>query len=384
MAMPKRLLALALFACTAAASDTDGGHAPPRRWTHPCGPASGSSRSLARAAESFGGIIWSYRAKKSIVAPPVTWDGVAFVIDGKSLVALDTATGKKLGRIAVDVADPRPAVDESSVFLREGARLAQYKHQGKRFARRWSFNVGADAGHPRILNGEIYVPSGKGLYRLRAGSRKPVWVTEGNYRGEPAVFRDMVYALRDTGGKLMLVMHKRSDGTKVSECEVGDAARKGGRVVMTDGLGAVLLPPHANRAWALVAADGKKVSPIRTVKLHSQPTGGRSMFLALDAKDRWAILQKKGSRPLVSKQQRPDLVEGAPGCIFLSPSIICFGTWAADVNANRIFWHLSERKDVSAFAKGLDWIPVPAGHERLLVVPRGSKYVHAIGPEKIG
>ena len=46
--------------------------------------------------------------------------------------------------------------------------------------------------------------------------------------------------------------------------------------------------------------------------------------------------------------------------------------------------YLSERHDAPQFAKGLHFGAVPAGHELLLVVPRGAKSLCAIGPEAIG
>ena len=382
LTMHKGLLAILLLATLAAASDTDGGHAPPRRWNHPRGPASGSARSLAEAPRTFGGVLWTYRARKTILAPPVTWDGVAYFVDGETLVAVDTETGKLQGRIKVAAKSPRPACWDGSVFLREGTRLVQYRHQGRKLVRRWFFDGGEGAGYPRVLDGEIYLPTEKGLLRLRAGSKKPAWTAKGSYRGEPAIFKDHVYALRDSGDKLQLVMHRRTDGAPVAECDVGSADRVGGRVMVTDGLAAVLLPPHDKRIWALVKDDGKTLKFAKRLKLLTQPMGGREMLLALTDKGVWTVLRLKKSFPLVGKAARPDLVVGAPSCVFLN-RIVCFGTWASNINANRILWHLSERPDTRVFANGLHFGAVPAGHQRLLVVPRGAKALCAIGPEII-
>ncbi len=383
LTMLKGLLFGLLLATFAAASETDGGHAPPRRWTHARGPASGSARSLARAPRTFGGVLWTYKARDVIAAPPVTWDGVAFVVDGKSLVALDTGTGKLLARTRVDTASPRPACWDDAVFLREGSRLVQYRRQGRRLVRRWSFDGGPGAGHPRVLDGEIYLPTKKGLLRLRAGSKRPAWTTSGKYRGEPAIYRDHVYALRNVGETLQLVMHRRTDGVAVAECDVGSAARTGGRVVVADGIAAVLLPPHERQIWSLVQIDGKTLKPARKKTLLTEPMGGKNMLLALSDKSVWTIIRLKKDVPLVSKKRRPDLVVGAPSGVFLN-KIVCFGTWAANVNANRILWHVNERKDTTEFKNGLHFAAVPAGHELLLMVPRGAKSLCAVGPEEIG
>ena len=101
----KWLASLFLLSSTLLAAEGDAGTARAERWTHPRGPASGSGRSHAEPPHSFGGILWSHKTKKTILCPPVTWDGVAFLCDGTGksmqIVAVDVETGARLARATV-------------------------------------------------------------------------------------------------------------------------------------------------------------------------------------------------------------------------------------------------------------------------------------------
>jgi len=389
----KALLVALLLAGPAIASETDGGHAPAERWTHPRGPASGSARTTARPPRSFGKIRWTLPAKAGFLAPPVTWDGVAFLVDGKAknktaqLLAIDTDNGKLLARTTITSAGwPRPAVHRRSVFLLEaGQRLVEYTYKGKTLRRGWEFDGGAGASPARILNGEIYFPTRDGLLRLRPGSKKPVWTAKGRFLGAPAVFRDHVYAVTEADGKFGLAALRRSDGGLAASCLIGPLEKPALiRVVVGDNIAAVRL---AKTKWAIIELDPKKpaLKLNRTETMFRQPIAGR-MLLSLN-KAGWCIFRTKGKRTthcFVQRKDRPDLVAGTASPIVLAGHRICFGTWLGDLQTNKIFWHLNERPDRTTFAKGLFWAAVPAGHERLLVVPAGGKALHCIESEEIG
>lgn len=393
------LLALALLAFTARAQDPDGGYAPAERWTHPRGPASGSARSYAASPATFGGVLWKLKAKKAFLAPPVTWDGIAYVVDGSSeaatLLAVQARSGKVMSRVGLkEPGTPRPALHDHSVFLLEEDRLlVQYRFDGRKLARRWSFDGGSGCSPARVLKGEIYLPTRKGLLRLRAGSKKPVWTAPGEYAGEPAVFGGHVYALERREGTFRLAVYRRLDGERVVDCELGPApaGAQGGNVVISSGLAAVLLPPAGKQTWSLIEVTAGETPTLRfarKVKLLTEPMGGRTMMLALDDQSRWAILRvakkKPPMFPLTDKQQRPDLVVGAAASTFLSDGVVCFGSWAADVNANQVLWHIDERKDTRGLENGVRFCAVPYDHERLLLVTRDGRTLCAIGPEEIG
>ena len=92
-------LLLLLLVHTAQAQTADGELAERDRWTHFRGPASGSGGTLEATPASLGKIKWSFKArgKDVLLGPPLTWDGVAFLIVGTRkqarLVALDPETG---------------------------------------------------------------------------------------------------------------------------------------------------------------------------------------------------------------------------------------------------------------------------------------------------
>ena len=75
---------LVLLATSASAREPDGAIAPAGRWTHTRGPASGSARSHAPAIETLGEIAWIFQTKQPVRAPPLAWDGVGYLILGKS------------------------------------------------------------------------------------------------------------------------------------------------------------------------------------------------------------------------------------------------------------------------------------------------------------
>jgi hypothetical protein len=394
--MRKATLALLLLlAASAPAQEDDGGRAPPERWSHPRGPASGSARSHARVPWSYKGILWTVKAKASFLAPPVTWDGVGFALDVTrkkvTLIAFDR-DGTVLARTVLKPPVlPRPAAWDRSVFLvEEGARLTQIRLKGRSFTRPWTYEAGEGCDPPRILSGEIYMVTPRGLERLRPGSGTPVWTAKGMYRGEPAILRGHVYALRRTEeGRRELVVLKRSDGEIVLSAPVPGAASSepGVRVAVSEAMVAVGLPSEEEN-WILFKREEKegklRVTGARAETLVTDPIVG-GMALALTPKETWSVFLF-GKRPLfhiVSKKDRPELIDGATSPIALN-GMICFGTWAADVNTNRIFWHLTEHRKIKEFDKGLRFNAVPMDHELLLVVPKDGKRIHAIGPEIIG
>jgi hypothetical protein len=386
---------LAALAAVASAGESDGGHAHPERWTHPDGPASASRRSLARAPLSFGGILWSYRAKRQVLAAPLAWDGAVFVLDGTpqaaTLVALDAEDGKPLARAEVAApGEPRPAVHDRSLFVLErGSDLVQYRLEGRKLARTWTFAAGAGASAPRIHEGEIYLTGPQGLVRLREGRSRAVWTAVGGFIGEPAVFGGHVYALRREGASLVLAALARADGREVASATVAPTApAKGGdRVAVSEEIVVARIGPASRAIIARKETDGNPVLTLaRTIEVLSEPVVGRAIVALAKpgGEAAWTVFQLEGRRqvfPFVREKQRPDLVAGAAPPVLLQETF-CFGKWAADVNANLVFWHLDEKRGVRDFANGVRHA-VPAGHERLLVVTHDGKALHLVGPEEL-
>ena len=189
-ALPMRPPAALLLLAAAVLAD-DGGIAPDTRWSHARGPASCSAQSFADPPETFGGFAWTYKSKSVIRHPPVVWDDAIFLVegDGKSgdLVVLDAETGKSWAHTSLR-SPGEPALASRSAFLvEEGKTLVQFQLDGRALQRGWTYDVGAGASPPRIVDGEIYVATSAALLSLRAGLSRPVWKVDGAFAGEPAV-----------------------------------------------------------------------------------------------------------------------------------------------------------------------------------------------------
>ncbi|MHC4973370.1 MAG: hypothetical protein ACYTG3_13665 [Planctomycetota bacterium] len=390
--IPQGVLGLALLAALAWAGEPDASRAAAERWTHPRGSAAGNARSFARAPDSYGGTIWSYKASKTILAPPLTWDGAAFILDGKTLAALDVENGRVLARTGVSTETPgKIAVFDRDFFCLEANRIVQYRLRGRGLTRGWTFEVGAGASAPAIVAGEIYLTAPGGLLRLRAGARKPAWQVAGDYVGDPAAYGDYVYAMRRDGGRLELVLHARSDGQQAKLVDLAGApSGRGGRVVVTETmLGARI--PGSPSTWAIVQCkrDGKgppELTYSRNQTLGCEPSTGRTVFLALARKPpTWCyVSSKRKLMPLFNLKARPKLAMSGVPPISLNWPTICFGTWAGNIHSMRILWRLDERPEIKALKDGVRFHAVPARHERLLLVARDGRSLHAIGPEEIG
>ncbi|MHC4136584.1 MAG: outer membrane protein assembly factor BamB family protein [Planctomycetota bacterium] len=390
------VLGLVLLAALARAGEPDASRAAAERWTHPHGSAAGNARSFARAPDSFGGIVWRYKAQKTLLAPPLTWDGAVFVLDGRSLAALDAENGRVLARTIVNTDQPgKIAVHDRDFFCLEGKRLVQYRLRGRKLTRGWSFEVGGDASAPAIVSGEIYLTTQGGLLRLRAGARKPAWKIAGDYVGDPAAYGDHVYALKRAGSRLELTLHARTDGQVVTSVDLGSApAGRGGRVAVTETiLGAQI--PGSPGIWAIVGCKRAERGPpeltfSRNETLGCQPSAGRTAFLALAHNPpTWCyVALSKNSRrqlmPVVNAKRHPELAKSGVAPISLNWPTICFGTWAGNIHSMRILWRLDERPEIKALRNGVRFHAVPARHELLLLVAKDGQSLHAIGPEEIG
>jgi len=389
------LLLLLWFAAVSAAAEGDGDRSPASRWAHPFGPPSGSARSHAAAPATFGAVRWRYKARRTLLGPPVTWDGIAFFLDGTAgaaeLVALDLLDGSVLSRIGVrKPGAARLAVDRWSVFLIEDRDLVQIRLQAGKLQRRWTRSVGRKAANALVFSGEIYVSSPQALQRLRVGDPHPVWEKKGRFTGQPALFGDHLYALQRDDTGTSLVVFERTDGSPAGNLSLPQKAATGssrGRVICAKGLVSVHLPGTAS-TWALLQRRLDKGRPIleykRTEEILDEPLSGDAVLLGRIPEPRgWAVLGF-GKRPrflLVDAKQRPDLMEGCASCVSFS-GLICFGNWIGAINGNRILWHLAERPEIKDFARGVAYRTVPGGRGLALAVPAGGKELCGIGPRE--
>jgi len=391
-ALSMRHAATAILLLAAAAPADDGSIAPETRWSHARGPASGNGMSRADPPESFGRFAWTYRAKALIAFPPVVWDGVAFVVDGSDLVAIDIERGA-FARIEAK-APGQPAAFAGCAFLvEEGRRLVQFRLARRQLVREWTYDAGADVSAPRIIDGEIYATTPDALLGLRVGLATPAWRTEGAFTGEPAVRDGHVYALRrGRGGGLELAAYARKDGAEAAVVSVSDKAEGGGgRVVVGRDIAAVRLPPEGARTWAVLSrklADEKLALALaRTEHLLTEPAAGNYTLLAVTEEPRaWCFLTlnaKDPRRPLVTAKDRPELLETVVAPVWLGESSQCYGNWCGEPFGNLVLWHASERPEGAPLQKGLRFHAVPARGALLLLVPADGKSVVALAPEEI-
>jgi hypothetical protein len=382
-----------LLLASAALAD-DGGIAPATRWSHARGPASCSGQSLAEPPETFGGLAWTYKARTAILFPPVVWDGAVFVVDGDAktadLVALDAETGKPWARAAVR-APTQPAAFARSVFLLEERKtLVQLQLDGRTLTRGWTFEVGAGASPPRIVDGEIYVTTPTALLSLRAGLSRPAWKVEGTFAGEPAVRGDHVYALRRGSGNLLLSTYARAGGKEAASVALSEGAGEGaGRIAVGNRVVGALIPPESAQTWAILSRDPDTgaVTLSRTAKLLMDPYVGDRLLLALAAEPRaWTTFyadDKRSTIPRVAPADRPELFGAPAAAVWLGECCQAFGDWCGDVIGNTIYWHARERPEGAPLRKGLRFHAVPARHALLLLVPADGKTMLAVAPEEI-
>ena len=389
-------LLLPLLLQSAQAQTADGELAERDRWTHFRGPASGSGGTLEKPPASLGKIEWSFktRGKDVLLGPPLTWDGVAFLIVGTRkkarLVALDTETGAKLATAALKTDGvPRPAVGNRSVFLIEKNTLVERLLQRKRFLRRWTYTVGPAASPPCVHKNEIYVATASGLLRLRSGQRRAVWKAKGNFFGRPALFGRHVYALRKGSGETpVLAAYDRVSGKQAATVELPHkAAAGGGRVAVAAGIVAAQLPPTSKRQWCLVKRTAKDDTLVLSEpKLHTfktHPVLWDDRALGLDQDGDWVSVSLKGrGGKVIKKEDRKDLVLGAASPVRFRGGV-GFGSWMLEAGTMNILWHVKERPDLKDLQAGTRFGPVRAGNLVLLVTRKG-KALHALGEEKIG
>jgi len=380
-------LFLAILAAVGFAGELDGRSAHPRRWAHTRGPASGSCVSQAEPLESLGEVIWTFRAKGTIDATPLTWDGLGYLRVGDELIAIDLETGKR--RASQKIGAMRAAaLGDGAVFIRQGAALQQWRRHNTSFRRRWTIDLSAAASAPCIYEGEVYVTSEGKLLRLRVGQSEPAWSQGSTCFGTPALMGDEVYALEKAGGKtIALVARARLDGSERARIEWDGGAGEGHVALNRDQVAV-----RIGGRWTLVRRKFKDGSITLdspwNVPLKQTPLLYTSAAIGIGGEHGALMLfrhTKKGKhmRPLVTPGTRKDLFKGIGEPISMQ-DVMCTGLWMENLNANVIRWHLHERPKRKLLPAGVAYRPVPATDERLMLVAKDKKSVICVAPEVIG
>lgn len=365
-----KLAWVVLLGALAHASEPDGAVAAPARWTGPNGPASHSRRSRAMPVTRDVVEAWSVALPGEPVAPPVTWDGLAYVLckaaRGAVLVGVDIAHGRLVAKKVL----PKTGAGDIHVWggvvyvVTSSNQLTGLKRSGKTFVERWKYrHKDFRPSGMVVIENEIFVVSDGEILRLAPGSGKyVVWRQAKQYRGPPAVFGECVLVLghkrRNQESVPTLYALRRSDGTVASVARVAwyrnaspGPAEQGGLtvgsqyVVVETPRDLALEGVKARHAFLPYTRNGRLVSLSNAngfMDFRVQPAAYKGGLIACAEATEWQWWVGERGRVLAQRRYSPDLFAQ-----LVPPTVIgdvaYFGTWAADVETGEILWRLPVR-----------------------------------------
>ena len=374
--MGRYLLALLLLVARVGAGEPDGAIAAAARWTEPRGCASGSFRSRARPVVTEIEEAWRLELAR-IVAPPVHWDGTAYVVgyaDRKAvLVALDLDTGRELARTKLKGYFERSGlcVWDNMVFVQPAEdQISGYRVAGSRLRPAWIFRGRKARGewqHPRlpvVHDNEIYCLLGNRLARLRPGSNFPVWIAgiddlDPEVTGRPAIFGRFVFvaAMKVTRSRarLELFIYRRSDGRRVDLIRVCEAREAGKQALQLTVAGGTV---YIGSRWALRSDGGNSTHAMVPLEISdtnvvqngeiglwsyevppAHHPSGTVVLARFDHELRWARYRERKYFELTRKSAQPDLFKDRVSPTVLG-DVVYFGSWAMDIETKEILWRL--------------------------------------------
>lgn len=356
----------ALLAAIASA-EPDGAEAEPARWTGPNGPPSNSRRSRALPVTRDVVAAWTLALPGEAVAPPVTWDGIAYVAcasgDGVALVAVDVAKGTLVAKKLLPGA-PRAPIHVWGgvvyVFTR-GNQVSGMKPSGNTFVEKWKVALAGDAGFEAsmtVFENEMYVVSSQGLVRASPGFKEPIWQAPGRTYGPPAIYGDSVLAVAmDRQDIPNLVSYDRRTGQEQGKAQLGMPASAGQRaapVDITAGADQLLVrTPWAMRMQDGTASDGFVSYSFEKNLLTNLAAQGFMNFrvkaavykgglISCESETQWHWWRGRTGEVIADRASAPDLFQQmvAPTVV---GNVVYFGVWAADVETGEILWRLPVR-----------------------------------------
>jgi len=352
------------------ANEPDGAIAAPARWTGPNGPASHSRRSRAMPVTRDVVEAWAVTLPGQPVAPPVTWDGLAYVLckaaRGGVLVGVDIARGEIVARKVLPKAPGAPIHVWGDVVyvVTSPGQLTGLRRTGRTFVERWKYRQrGFSPSGMVVIGNEIFVVSNDELLRLAPGSGKyVVWRQSNRFRGPPAVFGDCVLVLGHKRGNRepvpTLYALRRSDGTVVSAARIAWYAgagpgrdEQGGITVGTQYVlvetprDLALQGSHARHGFIPYERHGRLVSLKSAdgfMDFRVQPAVYKGGLIACARDNEWQWWVGARGRVLAQRQFSPDLfAQLVPPTVM--GDVAYFGSWAADVETSEILWRLPVR-----------------------------------------
>ncbi len=338
--------------------EPDGAIAPPGRWTGPEGPPSRSRRSRALPITRDVVEAWSLKLPGKAVSPPVTWDGVAYVLctlkKGRELVAVDLGDGKvratKRFPRALDV--PIHVWGHVVYVATSSQRVSGYKLVKNKFVSRDRFAASAPTNVCAFKN-EIYITCGPGLKRMASGMARPVWSSP-DIEGPVAVYGRSIVALKWNGGSLTSLSRLTGQSRFGSSVRIRMSDLDDGRGPGDVALGAekILLRPggimrtadsgYASHVFVSYRMDNGYVQLLKVQGLWSfkiTPAVYDRGLLAYDGRNNWQLWKGGRGKTIASRKYSPDLFRGIVPATVLG-QVAYFGTWAADMKTGEVLWRL--------------------------------------------
>lgn len=370
---------------SAASADPDGAVAEPARWTGPNGPPSNSRRSRALPITRDVVATWTVALPGNAIAPPVTWDGTAYVAcaaeNGIDLVAIDIAKGKLVAKKML------PGVPHGPIHVWDGVvyvlarenQIAGFRAISSTFVEKWKHALGGAASSLAVYENEVYVTGQHGLLRLAPGIKEPVWESRLGANGPVAIYGNSVLAVSERYNVPHVFSFDRRTGRELAKASLaGAAAHWSHPVDITAGADYLLVrtPWHmqmesgtASDGFFSYAFNGDLVTALATqgfMNFRVKPAVYKNGLIACEQNAEWHWWRGGRGEVIAERKLAPDLFEAlvAPTVV---GNVIYFGTWAADVETGEILWRLPLRS--------VRFGVVPA--DRLLLAVEDGARIHA-------
>lgn len=369
----------------AAANAQDGTDAiEAREWNQPGGGPTHACATTVAPVRGEPRIAWRQQLPGPVLAEPVCWAGVVYVVAqrgrGRELYAFRGTTGEKLGTKPLgEGAAPVVAVWQGTAVVVDDTKVRGFPLRGDGFGMGWTATNALVAAPPRLAltRGTVFVETSDGCVAIAANNGKILGSVPGSYgdRAAPAAVADaqgvtIVRAVESTkpdySNSFVGVESAVVTGVGGREIQVKDWDRtvtdlvvKGtwdsnvwcawfpGQGPFRDGAANGLLFlsgltfPTSTGGATPAALVGQRLRPVLSDiatrpasvggKLYGFSKAGALIEMAFDGKYR--VLVEAGKLPAGAH----------PGPATLAQDVLCFGNWAVEIATRRVLWC---RKDV--------------------------------------
>ncbi len=387
------VVVLGIVAPRAAADDAA------REWNQAGGNAGRTGAVDLEPVRGDAVIAWRRKLPGEVLADPVTWGGVVFVVAKRSqareLLAFRIADGEPLGTRPLPKGRGQGRADlatwQGVVVVRESDRLSGYPHKGSSFGLGWQVR-GTWSGSPCVSAGHAFACALDGVHAVdvRTGNDLgPVLAGQLGVAAAPgqdgraAMLVSASLGAREEYKGTWLIVHRvglRWDAGKLALCAPsgtveavpvvhdGPAFRlQAGSPVLLDAVSGTRGAWYFSFPGGLEGAKGDfpafvmpttwrsadlRMSQIRTVPV---ATRGRLHGFAEDG----TLISQLDDGSYLRLVEGGKLPAGArPGPATLARDVIYFGNWAVDVESGRVLWCLADETPATP--------AIPAADQRLV------------------